>query len=163
MRLSLDLPPLLGVVSETFPIRLERPGPEALEECIAGVRSGRADERFKAVDELAYFTDDGDRVVPVLIGLLEDRLFRSNALDALVSFPEHAAKHTDRYLAIVLRGQEWDRVAALNLVGEVAPDTPFVRRVLRAAAKARSEHVVEAARGALERLEKRSAPSRAPR
>ncbi|MHC4472617.1 MAG: hypothetical protein ACYS99_16835 [Planctomycetota bacterium] len=157
VEMSLDLPPSFGLIQGSSRATLVDPGPEALDRCIARALSKDWVERRDSISELALFKDDGERVVPALMKLLDDPRegVRGDALDSLSAFPVLAAAHTRRFLMIAIKGEEYERGMAIDLVGETAPDTDIVRRVLRLALCASEPWVADTAERALTRLSER--------
>ncbi len=118
-----------------------RPGIEILDRRLAELRSGDRNLRIRALIDLRHFPEHGDRVVPVLLKLLDDENLstRSIALSVLAAYPEEAAAHVDRFLAILAGGEKrgpGERGTAAYLLARVAPKHEKVERALAAAVEA---------------------------
>lgn len=160
--MSMDLRPFFAEAKGEARLELVRPGRETLDRWLEMLSSKRANDRHRALGESVHYLEDLDRVVPALLELLDregDEGVRRHLLYALADFPGRVAPHAKRFAGILLKGSDDERGAAAWLLGAVAPDTPFIRRVLAAARKDESEYVRQTAGYALERIRARASDS----
>ena len=103
VRTSIDLSPLFGEVQGEKRLRIEQPGPDAIEKHLARIEAVKAGKRFNIISELAYFEDSGDRVVPALVEIISrsDGSDRIAAIFALEDFPDHARLAKDALLSLL--------------------------------------------------------------
>ena len=123
VRTSADLSPLFGVVEGRKRLRIEQPGPDALERLIDRLDSLDSPDRPSLVDELALFTDDGERVAPLLLEIVgrEDDSARFSAIYGLREFPEHV-EETKGVLLPLLDTTEPIGGAAALVLGALYPN-----------------------------------------
>jgi HEAT repeat protein len=151
---SLDLSPVFGVVEHTETLTVDRPPADVLDQRLGELASEDANARRKAVYDLRYFPEDGERVVPAVVKCLSDleESVRLAALSVLAAFPGEAAEHTDVFLGILCgteSASKYERGSAAYLLGRVAPASEEVEKALREAAASEDETVNRRAEYAL--------------
>jgi len=121
---SVDLSPVFGVLTYEGTVSVRRPGADVLGQRLRELAGDDAKARRRALLDLRYFPDHGDRVVPALIGVLEgdDENLKYLALSVLGSYPKEVAGHLDLILGIATgKGKDNERGGAAYLLARVAP------------------------------------------
>jgi len=155
--ISISLPEPLGTIGSVENLKLVQPGPDALDRVIARAMDKDSEVSWEAVDELRLFTNEGDRVVPVLLRLARNPECPCpfNAIYALRSFPDHADEFTPA-LVEVLDGDGLVRRAAASVLGDVgAPG--LAEPALVRAAESGDDEIAPFAQTALNELRERTA------
>jgi len=141
---KVDLSPVLGVIENLISVEIRQPEGDVLATRLEELQSEEANVRRRAAIDLRYFPEDGEKVVPALLGRLDDEsgYVRSASLSVLASYPEQAGKHADRFLSILEGGEKTtigERLGAAHLLARTAPLDPRYEAALQAALKSATE------------------------
>jgi HEAT repeat protein len=130
---SVDLGHLFGVIEHQATIEIVQPGPAALDERLKQLESEDPNVRRTALIDLRYFKKDADRVVPAVVGRLddEDANVRMIAMSVLISYPKGAAEHHEKILEILECAEAISvRSMAVQLLARSAPSSDAVEAAL---------------------------------
>jgi hypothetical protein len=161
LEVSVDLSPVFGVIEHKDKVVVEQPGADVLEQRLKELASEDANVRRQAVLDLRYFKEDAARVVPALLGRLEDP-DASNVrmvLSVLMAYPEEAGGSATTFLRFLKSDDVSMRSMAAQLLGRVAPRSEEIEKALEAALAAAPENMKPAFEYGLSTYRRRHAPA----
>ena len=135
---SIDLGTPFGVIEDVTTVTIAPPSADILEKRLKELESEDSEVRRLALIQLRYFRSDGEKVVPALLGRLEDKdpTIRMVALSVFSAFPQQAKEHLDLFLGLLraeLGVSLSEKVQAAYLLARHAPwDEEVLAAILKA-------------------------------